>query len=144
MCGSQALTSALEATTAQDLGEGLGGVCAGVRWPGMSQNPSKGTVGDPSCFGTIQGAEKRSEGVWNQRPAERVGKGCGALALGRSRCRKSEQLCGSGCSVLWDHAGAVELWGSEQMSGSGCSGTIQALTSALEASEVGLGRHRLA
>ena len=34
MCGSQALTS--EATTAQDLGEGLGGVCAGVRWPGMS------------------------------------------------------------------------------------------------------------
>ena len=50
MCGSQALTSALEATTAQDLGEGLGGVCAGVRWPGMSQNPSKGcgTVGDPS------------------------------------------------------------------------------------------------
>ena len=47
---SQALTSVLEATTAQDLGEGLGGVCAGVRWPGMSQNPSKGcgTVGDPS------------------------------------------------------------------------------------------------
>ena len=57
------------------------------------------------------------------------------------RCGKSEQLCGSGCSVwkglgdleqvwlLWDHAGAVELWGSEQMSGSGCSGTIQALTS---------------
>ena len=31
--------------------------------------------------------------------------------------------------------GSVELWGSEQMSGSGCSGTIQALTSALEASE---------
>ena len=50
LCGSVGSRCALEATTAQDLGEGLGGVCAGVRWPGMSQNPSKGcgTVGDPS------------------------------------------------------------------------------------------------
>ena len=46
MCGSQALTSALEATTAQDL---VGGIFAEFRWPGMLQNPSKGcgTVGDP-------------------------------------------------------------------------------------------------
>ena len=56
MCGSQALTSALEATTAQDLGEGLGGVCGGVRWPGMSQNPSKDFelwfIRADGCFGT--------------------------------------------------------------------------------------------
>ena len=58
--------------------------------------------------------------MWEVRAAVWVWKGLGDL----------EQVW-----LLWNHAGAVELWGSEQMSGSGCSGTIQALTSALEASE---------
>ena len=85
----------------------LGGL--GEDWGGLGE------------FQGLGGVLERSGGVW--RSLGRwvwllVWKGLGDL----------EQVW-----LLWDHAGAVELWGSEQMSGSGCSGTIQALTSALEA-----------
>ena len=126
-------SSALEGS--EGLGGGLGGLGEGSRawegfWRGLGGfGRSLGRSASLACPTTLA----RSVEMW-----------------------EAEQLCGSGCSVwkglgdleqvwlLWDHAGAVELWGSEQMSGSGCSGTIQALTSALEAFEGSLGRHRLA
>ena len=60
MCGSQALTSALEATTAQDLGDpGVGTALEGSEGLG-------GLGGSGGRFQGLGGVLERSGGVWAQ------------------------------------------------------------------------------